>query len=191
MGNGATEWNVDISPSFPDVLYNFNLIQKPLLDKYKNNDCINYFNDLKPPTNSTACEEAWKEINDLWQGLNWYDLFRPVVPDGGLKVLKQSSSEDDRQRTVEIGGENRTYVAGYTFQEYAPWISKHIPKRLLESSAHPLLGDYMSDYTNRQDVRRALNIPDHVQVWLECNNTINKNYAYQYEGSFWIYKIMK
>lgn len=162
MGNGATQWDVDISPSFPDVMYNFNLIQKPLLDKYKSNDCINYFNDLKPPTNSTVCEDAWNEINDLWDGLNWYDLFRPTVPDGGLKLLKQSSSDEDRLRTVEVGGENRTYRAGYTFKEYAPWISKHIPKRLLEQSSHPLLGDYMSDYTNRQDVRRALNIPDHV-----------------------------
>lgn len=26
VGNGATKWDVDISPSFPDVMYNFNLI---------------------------------------------------------------------------------------------------------------------------------------------------------------------
>jgi serine carboxypeptidase-like clade 2 len=40
-------------------------------------------------------------------------------------------------------------------------------------------------------VRRALNIPDHVQPWSECNDIISKKYSYQYEGSFWIYKIMK
>jgi len=80
-------------------MYNFNLIQKPLLDTYRNNDCINYFNDLKPPTNSTVCENAWNDINDLWQGLNWYDLFRPVVPDDSM-LLKQSSSVEDRTRTV-------------------------------------------------------------------------------------------
>jgi carboxypeptidase C (cathepsin A) len=40
-------------------------------------------------------------------------------------------------------------------------------------------------------VRRALNIPDHVQAWQECNDDINENYAYQYEGSFWIYKVLK
>lgn len=98
VGNGATKWDVDISPSFPDVMYNFNLIQKPLLDTYKDNGCINYFNDLKPPTNTTVCENAWDEINDRWQGLNWYDLFRLTVPDGGL--LKQSASMEDRIRTV-------------------------------------------------------------------------------------------
>jgi len=73
-------------------------------------------------------------------------------------------------RTVQVGDELKTYKAGFTFQEYAPWISKHIPKRLLEQSSHPLLGDYMSDYTNRQDVRRALNIPDQVQAWVQCND---------------------
>ncbi len=99
VGNGATQWEVDISPSFPEVMYNFNLIQKPLLDTYRNNDCINYFNDLKPPTNSTVCENAWNDINDLWQGLNWYDLFRQVVPDDSM-LLKQSSSVEDRTRTV-------------------------------------------------------------------------------------------
>jgi serine carboxypeptidase-like clade 2 len=122
-------------------------------------------------------------------GLNWYDLFRQVVPDSGL--LKQSAKPEDRIRSVEVGGEIKTYKAGYTFQEYAPWIAKHIPKHLLESSSHPLLGDYLADYANRQDVRRALNIPDHVQPWSMCNDIISKKYSYQYEGSFWIYKIMK
>jgi hypothetical protein len=63
VGNGATQWDVDISPSFPDVMYNFNLIQKPLLETYKENGCINYFNDVHPPTNSSVCESAWDEIN--------------------------------------------------------------------------------------------------------------------------------
>jgi len=48
----------------------------------------------------------------------------------------------------------------------------------------------LSDYTNRQDVRRALNIPDHVQAWQECNDEINENYAYQYAGAYWIYKVL-
>lgn len=39
VGNGATNWDVDISQSFPEVMYNFNLIPKSLLDTYNNNDC--------------------------------------------------------------------------------------------------------------------------------------------------------
>jgi hypothetical protein len=145
-------------------MYNFNLIQKPLLDTYKSNNCVSYFNDVKPASNSTVCVDAWNQINDLWNGLNWYDLFRPVVPDDSF-LLKQSASVEDRTRTVQVGDEVKTYKAGYTFKEYAPWAVKHIPKKLLESSSHPLLGDYLSDYANRQDVRRAINIPDHVQAW--------------------------
>ena len=99
VGNGATQWDVDVQPSFPDVMYHFNLIQKPLIDTYKSNNCVQYFNDVKPGSNSTMCVNAWNEINDLWNGLNWYDLFRPVVPDDNF-LLKQSSSVEDRTRTV-------------------------------------------------------------------------------------------
>ena len=111
-------------------MYNFNLMTKSLLDTYNNNNCSNYFNDLKPPTNTTVCTDAWDQINELWDGLNWYDLFRKVVPDSG--ILKQSASEESRLRTVQVGDYNKTYKAGYTFAEYAPWIAKHIPKKLLE-----------------------------------------------------------
>ena len=59
VGNGATDWDVDISPSFPDVMYNFNLIQKSLLDTYKDNNCVVYFNDVKPPTPTKICNDTW------------------------------------------------------------------------------------------------------------------------------------
>ena len=39
VGNGATNWEVDISKSFADVVYNFNLIPKELYDTYKSNGC--------------------------------------------------------------------------------------------------------------------------------------------------------
>lgn len=52
VGNGATNWEVDISKSFPEVVFNFNIVPKSLLDTYRNNDCQNYFNDLKPATNT-------------------------------------------------------------------------------------------------------------------------------------------
>jgi hypothetical protein len=52
VGNGATNWDVDISPSFPPVVYNFNLITKDLLDTFENNDCHYYFNNVKTYNNS-------------------------------------------------------------------------------------------------------------------------------------------
>jgi carboxypeptidase C (cathepsin A) len=59
VGNGATNWEVDVSRSFPEVMYNFNLIQRELLNNYTSHDCKNYFNDLKPPTNSSICNDTW------------------------------------------------------------------------------------------------------------------------------------
>jgi carboxypeptidase C (cathepsin A) len=62
VGNGATNWDVDISPSFPSVVYNFNIIPKDLLDTFANNDCHYYFNDLKVYDNSKLCNDTWDKI---------------------------------------------------------------------------------------------------------------------------------
>ena len=34
VGNGATDFTVDVSPSFPSTVYNFNLIPKNLYDTF-------------------------------------------------------------------------------------------------------------------------------------------------------------
>ena len=78
VGNGATDWDFDVSPSFPEVAFHFNLIPQSLLEKYQALDCEYYFNDLRPANGSAAeCDPLWDQINEAWQGLNWYDLFRP------------------------------------------------------------------------------------------------------------------
>ena len=170
VGNGATNWDVDISPSYPPVVYNFNLIPKDLLDTFEQNDCHYYFNDLKTYNNSLLCNNTWDEINNLTTNiLNWYDLFRKVYPDDGL--LKSGSP--NRLKSVNINGVEKTYKVGMTFNEYTPWAS-YIPK----SENHPLLGAYVSDYLNRQDVRRALHIPDTIQAWSQCNNDFQNYYHY-------------
>lgn len=184
VANGATDWDLDISPSFPDVVYNFNLIPPRVLKNYTTNGCTFYFRDVKPPTpNNTICNELWDQINDLWQGLNWYDLFRKVYPQSA-----QVSATDDKSRTktVIIGGEEKTYKVGFTFQEYTSWLGK-MP---LYQAAQPVLGTFLSDYVNRPDVRKALNIPDSTQAWSMCSGEVSENYRLQYEGSLWIYKIL-
>ena len=40
--------------------------------------------------------------------------------------------------------------------EYTPWI------KLPEGAADPILGDYLTDYMNREDVRAVFNIPTEV-----------------------------
>jgi len=89
-----------------------------------------------------------------------------------------NAGSEDRNRKVMIDGHEKTYKAGYTFLEYAPWLSKIIPRHVLESSSHPLLGDYLSDYANRPDVRQALNIPTWVPAWSECSDRVGNQWAY-------------
>ena len=155
------------------------MIPQSLLDEYKQNNCTNYFNDLKPATSSLVCQKAWTKINDLASGLNWYDLFRHVYQDGPIL------QGHNRLQSVNVEGEEKQYKLGFTMKEYTPWV-KHIE----ENPNHPLLGSYMSTYINRADVRKALHIPVSAPAWQTCNNFINENYGYQYEGSFWIYKVL-
>ncbi len=60
-----------------------------------------------------------------------------------------------------VNGEEKTYKAGYTMSQYTPWL-KPI---LRNEESHPLLGSYLSSYTNREDVRAALNIPTSLPGW--------------------------
>lgn len=85
-----------------------------------------------------------------------------------------------------INGEEKFYKAGMTMDEYTPW-AKHISPH----KSHPLLGAYLSEYMNRPDVRKALNIPDRIQGWSQCSADAQTYYHYQLEGSEWIYKVLK
>ena len=89
VGNGATDWDFDVSPSFPETVYNFNLISKATLDDYMNNYCVVYFNDFRPRngTDMEVCNKTWDKINNMTGDLNWYDLYRPVYPGGPLAML--------------------------------------------------------------------------------------------------------
>lgn len=154
VGNGATNWDIDISPSYPEVVYNFNIIPKDLLTTFQTNDCHYYFNDLKVYPNSKLCNDTWDQINTLAGDLNWYDLFRKTYPDSLL--LKNVN----RLGSSIVDGEKKEYVRGFTMKEYTPW-AKHI----VHSDNHPLLGATMTDYLNRDDVRAALHIPQTMPGW--------------------------
>jgi hypothetical protein len=58
VGNGATDWDYDVSPSFPSVVYNFNMIPKDLYDQYNAGGCVEYFNGFIPAngTNPADCD---------------------------------------------------------------------------------------------------------------------------------------
>ena len=93
VGNGATDFWVDVSPSFPDTVYNFHLIPRDLYDTYTSNGCFESFNNVLGYTNTTVCNDAWAVISNLTGDLNWYDLYRPVYPGSPLILKSESPSE--------------------------------------------------------------------------------------------------
>lgn len=145
VGNGATNWDFDSSPSFPDTVFGFNLIPKHLLDFMKTNNCTFYLNDFRNHTGPESCVPVWQEIKNLTNNLNWYDLYRVDSPP--LLITGQ-----DRYKSVNVNGQLKTYKRGKTFGEYTPWL-KHITNHEL------ITGDILSDYVNNETVRTALHIP--------------------------------
>jgi len=51
-----------------------------------------------------------------------------------------------------VEGELKTYKRGMTQEEYTPWMKNTVKSK-------KLMGNGVTDYVNRQDVRRALHIP--------------------------------
>lgn len=143
VGNGATNWDFDVSPSFPQIAYDFNLIPMSLYENYTKSGCKVYFNDFIPMDGPPYCAELWDNITTLTGGLNWYDLYRPVYPESIL-------SDEERIGKTVIGGVEREYKRGFTHREYTPWLKQILgPKKDKEM----VLGAVVSDYLNQADVR--------------------------------------
>jgi hypothetical protein len=149
VGNGATNWTYDVEPAFPATAANFNVIPYHLYETFEKNDCHYYFHDVRPASKSPICVSTWARIQEVTSGLNWYDLYRPVDHGSALQ------SKWDRYGQTEINGEVKFYKRGMTHSEYTPW-AKHI-----QDNGTPY-GNYLTDYMNRADVRKAMNIPDYV-----------------------------
>lgn len=179
VGNGATNWNYDADANYAETFGYYNVIPQSLMETYLDNNCHNYWSDVKPPTNNTNCSDAYNQMMEYVDGLNIYDLFRKNYDISG--ILKSGN----RLESTMVNGQKKTYKVGYTMQEYTPWV-KRLHK---EGVSHPILGAYTTSYLNREDVRTALNIPADVQAWEECTGVITYNTFI--EGSEWIYPVLK
>ena len=183
VGNGATNWTVDVEPSFPATVRYFNIIPPQMYDDFVSNNCEFYFYpDFSDKRQSPKCDLLWEKMNNLTADLNWYDLYRKVYP-SSLLTSSKALKESNRVGTTIIDGKLRTYKKGMTMSEYTPWV-KH-----LKSSNEVILGDYLSDYMNREDVRKAFHVPTDVQTWEMCSSSLV--YHEQHEASMWIYPILR
>jgi len=178
VGNGATNWTYDVWPSYPQTLANFQVIQQSLLDDFEKQDCHAYFHNVRPHSTSAECEAMAKRIMDLSGSLNWYDLYRKNYD-------LQATTPIDRMGETLIDGEVRTYKRGMTQAEYTPFL----PHIMSSAGGNVPNGDFVSDYMNREDVRKAFNIPSDVPTWEQCSSTLE--YHVQDEASMWIYRILQ
>ena len=174
VGNGATDWQYDTTPSYLPMAYNHELMDKDLHDTFVQNNCTWYFRDVLPGHHPKVCQEAMAKFNKLTARINWYDIYR--------KVYDSPISEPIGETMID--GEPRYYKRGYKMTDYAPWLKETY------GDSSPILGDGVSDYLNRADVREALHIPSKVQTWQACASG-DFEYHLQKEGSVWIYELLK
>jgi|Transcript_20013 carboxypeptidase C (cathepsin A) len=175
VGNGATNWSYDVWPSFPQTLANFQIIEQSLLEDWEKQGCAAFFHNVRPATKTDECEAMAKRMGELSGQLNWYDLYRKNYD---LPAV-------DRRGETVIDGKVRTYKRGMTMAEYTPFAT-HI---LDTPAAQAVNGDFLTDYMNREDVRKAFNIPSDVQTWEQCSETLR--YNVQDEASMWIYQVLR
>lgn len=175
VGNGATDWNYDTTPSYLPMAFNHQLMDKELYDTFVNNNCTWFFRDVLPGHHPKVCEDAMKTFNKNTARINWYDIYR--------KVYDSALSHPVGQTVIE--GEHRFYKRGYKLTDYAPWLKEFYGENA------PVLGDGVSDYLNREDVRKALHVPSSIQTWSGCASSSDFSYTLQKEGSVWIYKLLK
>lgn len=98
--------------------------------------------------------------------LNIYDLYRHVYPTTLLQNSDKIKAEGRIGKAI-IGDRVEEYTRGYTMSEYTPWLKSVV------GDNEVILGDYMTDYMNREDVRAVFNIPNEVQAWSQCTRAID------------------
>lgn len=163
VGNGATNWDFDVSPSFPETVFNFNLIPKSIIDYFSANDCVYYFNDFIPHTGPAGCDTYWNKTANLTSGLNWYDLYQ----NAGMNPLSS------REGVAMVNGVEKRYKRGMTQREYTPWV-----KHFGIGDGYSVSNGFLSDYVNNETVRSTLHIPEYAPAWEMCWDS-NYNYDLQ------------
>ena len=188
IGNGVTDNYIDTDSNLFETLYNWNMIPTSLWDQIQQNKCIFYWDELHFPDNNVPiCKDLYSQTNDLIQDLNIYDLYRTQYGNTGSSSSKKSMrlTSEERERTVMIDGIEKKYRLGHTASEINP-----LRKQKKNLRQELILGDSMSDYINRPEVRAAFNIPSWVQGFSDCSDSIGDSYLALREGSIWIYHIL-
>ena len=95
-----------------------------------------------------------------------------------------------------VDGEVKTYKRYYTHLDYAPWLFSQNPKmqHVLKELPPCTFGEPIIEYLNKQQVRKALHIPQSAKAWDMChenNITANWTYTKNTSASQWVYEMYK
>lgn len=140
-----------------------------MLENYRAAGCEVFFNGVRNMTGGEGCSDMWDQMNEAYNGLNWYDLFRPGE---GYTVAK---TVEERMETKTLFGKEVTGKRGFTFSEYTPWAKKH-PAMQASREGKPeiLLGDVLSDYLNDETVQTQFHVNNTEKpiYWEQCSGPV-------------------
>jgi len=134
---------------------NFNLLPKPLWNKYINEGCTNTLTML----NNSICSNYFIKFSQLVGNLNPYALEFPIC------VQAQQSQFSDYlfDRNIKYSKEN--YKQTFTHISY---LHNSIP---LIDNYEPCTGNYANEYLNKINVKIALHVNTKIK-WEECSKII-------------------
>lgn len=133
---------------------NFNLLPKPLWDKYVSEGCTDPLTML----NNSVCSTYFIRFSKLIGNLNPYALEFPVC------VEAQQAQFSDY-----LFDRNPSYNDNQYFSQLNPasYLHNSIP---LSEEYEPCTGNYANEYLNRMDVKLALHVKTDIE-WEECSRT--------------------
>jgi len=173
VGNPATEWTVDVYPSFAEFAYMHNLMEKDDYEVWREDRCFVSFRDVLPSNLTQRCMFVLDDYVRNTRFINVYDIYRDY--DWDIDLL--------RTGYTTLDGKPASYEKGFSAAQYMPWM-KNLYGNDWEG---PILGYTVYDYMNKPEVRKLLHISSKVGTWNACNNDPDWTYNLQLEGSTYIY----
>lgn len=136
-------------------------------------------------------------FNDLTTQINVYDVYGkcwPASSSAGRSDPFQLYSSNSDMGLSRVGDNIKAYKKSFTAADYTPFLYKgksehHEGKKSLRDLPPCTFGTPIIEYLNNSTVRAAMHIPDTVQAWDLCTNSIL--YTESPKGSQWVYEKLK
>lgn len=161
VGNGATDWDVDVYASGLETYVNFNILPLSLYNNMLKHKCKEYFNDVKPQEGDAECHGdngLIAKAVQIGEDVGFYDLNRenPNLNKAteGLKTKKK-------------------------------------PKILFDRPLKDVTSNFINTFFNKNETKLLLHTDKFNGTWSLSNGAMNENWKLQQEGSIWIYRFFK